>query len=101
MNELWNFYLGDSLELYDISPNSELKIVTLGHDLLNGEISTYVFPKGHWIAAKPKESSLFSFVSCVTCPGFTFDDWEEGNRQELLQKYPHLKDTILMFTKDK
>jgi predicted cupin superfamily sugar epimerase len=98
MNELWNFYLGGPLELFQISPEGELKSLILGHDLLSGQEVAYVFPKNHWIAAKPTKNTVFSFVSCITAPGFTFDDWEKGDRNTLLSKYPHLSKEIISLT---
>ncbi len=90
MTELWNFYLGCPLELYDLSPNGEVKRVLLGQDLTNGQELAYVFPKGNWIAARPGSDQMwdFSLVSCVTAPGFTFADWEKGDLNKLKKQYP-------------
>jgi uncharacterized protein len=100
MTELWNFYLGVSLELFEISPEGMLKKIILGPNILSGEKFAYVFPKNHWIAAKclSKKSSEFSLVSCITTPGFTFADWEKGERKTLLKKYPSLRDVIISLT---
>ena len=76
----------------------DLKKIILGNDIAAGQQLAYVFPKNHWIGAKPMEGFEFSFVSCVTCPGFTFADWEGGDRQKLSDEYPHLKKTITMLT---
>lgn len=98
MDELWNFYLGGPLELFDISPLGKFKKIILGHDLSAGHQLAHVFPKNHWIGAKPAQNVEFSFVSCVTCPGFTFADWEKGDRQVLVDRFPHLKNIIEMLT---
>lgn len=100
MSELWNFYLGGPLELFDISTSGELKKIILGNDILAGQQLAYVFPKDHWIGAKPVQDFEFSFVSCVTCPGFTFADWEKGDHQKLSNKYPHLQEIISMLTNE-
>ena len=100
MSELWNFYLGCPLELYDISPEGQFKKVILGDDILQGHELAYVFPKGHWIGAMPlhNQSYDFSFVSCITSPGFTFSDWEKGDRGVLIDLYPHLQEAIIKLT---
>ncbi len=98
MSELWNIYLGGPLELFDISPSGELKKTILGHDVAIGHKLAYVFAKNHWIGAKPIRGFEYSFVSCVTCPGFTFEDWEKGNRIELLKMYPSLSELIISLT---
>ena len=98
MNELWNFYLGGPLQLFQISPDGEFTTITLGANITAGQEVAHVFPKGHWIGAKPMEGSGFSLVSCITAPGFTFDDWEKGQRELLLKQFPHLEKTILILT---
>lgn len=98
MTEMWNFYLGESLELYDLSPTGNLKKIILGKDIFNGEQLTYVVPKGHWMAAKPSKDSSYCLVSCVTCPGFTFSDWEKGDREEMIKLYPSFKEIIIELT---
>jgi len=98
MNEMWNHYLGGSLELFDLSSTGDLKKVILGKNIYNNEHLSYVIPKGHWIAAKPSKNSSFSLASCVTCPGFTFADWQKGEREHLIRLYPKLQDLIIEFT---
>ena len=98
MSEMWNFYLGGPLELYDISPEGKLTKCILGHELEKGQQVAYIFPKGHWIGATPSMGSSFSFVSCVTAPGFKFSDWEVGSKTFLSQKHPHLINIINKLT---
>ena len=98
MTEMWNFYLGDSLELFDISPKGILQRTILGHNISKEEKLAYVFLKDHWIAAKPCKDSSFSLVSCVTSPGFTFSDWEKGDRQQMIKSYPSHKNIIIELT---
>lgn len=98
MNEMWNHYLGGSLELFDLSPEGPLKRIILGKNIFSGEQLSYIFPKGHWIGARPLIKSTFSLVSCVTCPGFTFLDWEKGERDKLVQKYPNFQQLIIDLT---
>lgn len=100
MAELWNFCIGAPLELYDISPDGKLKKTLLGNELTKGQEPAYVFPEGHWIAAKPltSQQDTFSFVSCITAPGFTFLDWERGEREKLLTLFPYLQEIIETLT---
>jgi len=97
MSELWNFYLGEPLELFNISPDGVFEKCILGHDILNGQKLAYVFPKNHWIGAKTVQNSSFALVSCVTAPGFTFSDWELGEKQSLCDKFPHLRKFLESF----
>jgi hypothetical protein len=48
--------------------------VTVGRDLVIGQVPQHVIPAGHWQAARPAglEEVL---VSCVVAPGFDFADF--------------------------
>ena len=98
MAEMWSFHLGSSLELYDLNEEGVLTTSILGNNILSGEKLAYVFPKNHWIAARPTNSSQFSFVNCMTSPGFTFKDWEKAERNDLIKKFPKHTDLIIEFT---
>ena len=98
MNEMWNFHLGGSLDLYTLSPQGKLSKIVMGNRLDLDEHVSYVIPKNHWIAAEPTEGSPYSLVSCVTCPGFTFLDWQKGKREHLIKLYPNLENLIIEFT---
>ncbi len=98
MTELWNFYLGHPLEIFQISPEGDFQQITLGKDVFSGQKFTHVVPKGYWIGAKPAKESDFSFVSCVTAPGFYQDDWEKANRNHLLRLCPTQSHIIELLT---
>ena len=46
------------------------------------------------------DKSSFSLIGCTVAPGFDFEDFEIGEREELISKFPKLKDLIKDFTKD-
>ena len=94
MTELWNFYHGDPIQLVDISPDGSVKKPILGSCNNKAWQPAYVFEPGHWIGAQLIEGSEFAFMSCITAPGFNFQDWEKGEAAELAHLYPHLKELI-------
>lgn len=98
MTELWNFYLGGPLDIFQISPEGDFQQITLGKDVFNAQKFTHVFPKGYWIGAKPGKGTDFSFVSCITAPGFYFDDWEKASKESLLKLCPQASKTIKLLT---
>jgi len=98
MTELWNFYLGDPLDIFQISPEGDFQQFTLGQNIFSSQKLTHVFPKGYWIGAKPTKGSTFSFVSCITSPGFYFDDWEKANRDNLLKICPQRSEIVKLLT---
>jgi hypothetical protein len=98
MNELWNFCIGSPIDLYIISPEGALSKITLGSDLSAWHNPMYVVQAGHWVGARARKNCDFSLATCVTAPGFTFKDWEKGERTDLMTRYPELKQTINMLT---
>ncbi len=96
--ELWSFYLGQPLEIFQISPEGAFQQIILGNDIFSVQKFTHIVPKGYWIGAKPARGSDFSFVSCVTAPGFHWDDWEKANRNDLLRICPAQSHIIELLT---
>jgi predicted cupin superfamily sugar epimerase len=96
-DEVWHFYAGSSLTLHMIAPDGTLSRVTLGPDL---PFQTVV-PAGHWFGATVDEDSpaCFALVGCTVAPGFTFDDFELGDRAQLLAQFPQHRDLIERLTR--
>ncbi len=98
-DEMWHFYLGGPLRLVMISPEGKLTEVLLGQNVAAGEYVQYVVPAGYWFGARPVDATAFSFVGCTVAPGFDFDDFELGDRAELLEDFPRHKETVLSYTR--
>jgi predicted cupin superfamily sugar epimerase len=96
-DELWFFHQGQPMEI-NIIEDSQLIIIQLGNDLENGEVPQAIIPAKGWFAASVKNATGYSLVSCTVAPGFDFLDFELANREDLVQQYPHLKNTIEKFT---
>jgi predicted cupin superfamily sugar epimerase len=97
-DEMWHFYLGGPMTLVQISPEGEMTKVILGQDLMAGQRVQYTVPAGCWFGGYPNPGTDYSFVGCTVSPGFEFQDFEMGNRNELLSLYPHAKDVIYDLT---
>ena len=50
------------------------------------------------MGALPAKGSDFSLVGCSTAPGFTFEDWEKGDRGNLLKQFPNAESVIKLLT---
>ena len=87
-DECWHFYNGDTLLIYMIHPDGELKIVPLGKDIEKEESFQYVVPAGCWFASRPAPKSEYCFVGCTVSPGFEFEDMDLANADELIKIYP-------------
>lgn len=93
-SEIWHFYSGAPLVLYDISEDLQtLEIVELGKDLN----FKYAVKANHWQAAST--TGEFSLVGCTVAPGFEFEDFallgESGDlATQTSKKYPNLTHLI-------
>lgn len=98
-DECWHFYTGGTLLIYVIDKKANLKIITLGNDVLKGETFQYVVPAGCWFASVPAPGTTFSFVGCTVAPGFDFDDFELAERNKLIEEYPQHAGVIEKLTR--
>lgn len=103
-DEMWHFYAGSPMIVHVIDPAGEYSSILLGGDLDAGQVLQAVVKAGCWFAseiARPQFSETrreaghpnfsdpkFSLVGCTVAPGFEFEDFEMGKRDELVRKYP-------------
>jgi uncharacterized protein len=93
-DEVWHFYLGQPLELLQISPDGQSTKIYLGKDIASGEKLQHVVPAGYWFGARLAEGSDFSLVGCTVAPGFDYTDFELANAEVLSRTFPMLKEEI-------
>jgi uncharacterized protein len=87
-DELWHFYAGDSLIIYEIETSGNLVTHVLGTDPeKNQQLFTYV-KAGSWFGAALPADSGFALVGCTVSPGFDYDDFEMADRETLAHQYP-------------
>ena len=89
-DEVWHFYGGSPLELLLLYPDGKGRTVTLGVNVLGGELAQFTVPKGVWQGAAPNSATArsFSFAGTQMSPGFDSGDFEIGYRDELVRRYP-------------
>ena len=97
-DELWFFHQGEALEIVFIK-EGVLNTIILGNNLENGEMVQATIPANTWFASRVKNLNGYSLVSCTVAPGFDFADFELAKREDLINEFPNLKETIEKFTK--
>ena len=93
-DEMWHFYAGQPLTIYEIENNGNLITHQLGSDLEKGETFQCVIKAGNWFGSRCEIANGFSLVGCTVSPGFDFADFELANRNELCQAFPALTDLV-------
>lgn len=93
-DELWHFYAGDGLIIYEIDQQGILKEHLLGNDP-DKKQSLFTFIKaGNWFASKPAVGSTYALVGCTVSPGFDFNDFELADKKQLIQTFPQHAELI-------
>ena len=98
-DEMWHFYLGDSITLSMISEEGILTTIEIGNDVLKGQSPQFVVPKDYWFAAKVQRPNSYSLVGCTVAPGFDFNDFELASCKELVDKFPQHIEIIKTLTR--
>lgn len=97
-DEMWHFYDGDTLSIYEIEANGNLITHKLGRNLQAGETFQCVIKAGNWFGSRCEVPDGFSLVGCTVAPGFDFRDFELANQQALIQQFPQHKELIISLT---
>lgn len=98
-DELWHFYAGDPLLIYEIGHNGRLIIHRLGNRPDKGESFHAVVSAGSWFASAPAPESDYALVGCTVAPGFDFADFELADRDTLACQYPEHAEVIRRLTR--
>src|SRR5207247_7746464 len=67
-DELWNFYLGDPIELLLLSPDGTDELIILGQDFLAGQQVQTVVRSGTWIGARLQPGGVYGVCVNTMAP---------------------------------
>ena len=98
-DEVFHFYLGDAVEMLQLFPGGEGRIVTLGRDLTAGQQPQLVVPQGVWQGSELVPGGRFALLGATMAPGFDFADYEAGQRDALVATYSAFADRIRRLTR--
>jgi len=98
-DEQWHFYDGGALLLAMITPDGTSREVRLGGNPTHGEQVQAVIPAGTWMGARLASHRGHALIGCTVAPGFEFQDFETGQRSDLLKKFPQHRKLILALTR--
>lgn len=86
-DEMWHFYAGTALQVYELLPDGEMRTHRLGADPRDTVFQATV-QGGNWFAAEVADPTSFALVGCTVAPGFEFSEFELADTRQLLNTYP-------------
>lgn len=98
-NEIWHFYMGDTVEMLNCYPDGSSDVIRLGTDIANGARPQHIVPPGVWQGSRLMDGGKYALMGCTMSPGFSASDFEEGQRGRLKFKYPTRGPLIELLTK--
>lgn len=100
MDEIFHFYAGSPVEMLQITESGASQLVTLGSNVMAGEVPQLVVPHGVWQGTRLKgdNPAAWALMGCTVAPGFEYDHFHIKSRTELNKLFPHLIEEIQRFT---
>lgn len=98
-DEIFHFYLGDPVEMLQLLPSGEAKVIRLGHDLARGEQVQVTVPGGVWQGTRLMGDGKVALLGCTVTPGFEYADYRGGTYAELAEKWPEQTERIRALTR--
>jgi predicted cupin superfamily sugar epimerase len=99
-DEIFHFYGGDAVEMIQIDTTGRLETFSMGNDLANGQFPQVVVPRGVWQGLRLVDGGQWALMGTTVAPGFEFEDFELGNRNQLANSFPQHRDSIVRFTRE-
>jgi len=99
-DEVWHFYAGATLVVHVIEEEGRYSEILLGDDPEQGEVWQAVVKAGCWFGSRVRDGKGFGLVGCTVAPGFDFEDFEMGKREELVRDYPQHRGVIERLTRE-
>ncbi len=93
-DEIWLFHEGEPLEVLMITHEGNIETKILGNRLDLDQEPQVTIAANVWFAARIIGEKGFTLVSCIVAPGFEFEDFVLGDKDELIKLFPNIKDEI-------
>ena len=93
-DEMFHFYLGDPVEMLQLSQGGTGEIIVMGQDIASGMRLQHVVPGGVWQGARLKSGGRFALMGTTMSPGFEYKDYTSGARDHLVRAYPGFAEVI-------
>jgi predicted cupin superfamily sugar epimerase len=83
-----------------IDSSGQYSSILLGSDTETGQVFQAVVQAGCWFASEVEDGRGWAMVGCTVAPGFEFEDFEMGKREELVALYRQHRGLIGRLTRE-
>src|SRR6202451_2740183 len=87
-DEGFHFYTGDTVEMLQLKADKTGEVILLRTDFASGMRPQIIVPGGVWQGSRLRAGGKFALLGNTMAPGFEYEDYEAGTRQELSALFP-------------
>lgn len=98
-DEVFHFYAGDAVQMLQLREGKGGVVVVIGNDLRSGQRPQVVVERGVWQGSRLVEGGRWALLGCTVSPGFEFEDYETGGREELCARWSEFAAEISRLTR--
>lgn len=98
-HEIFHFYMGDPVEMFQIDDQGSRKII-MGPDIMKGHQLQAFVPPSMWQGTRLLPGGKWALVGTNVFPGYEQRDFELAKRGEFLLTHPDLRNDILLYTRE-
>jgi len=93
-DEVWHYYEGDPIALYEFHSDGTARTVTLGRDISAGQVMQHTIKAGVIQGGEVAPGGSWSFFACTMTPGFIGTCFRGVRRAELSGRYEGYEEII-------
>ena len=93
-DEVWHYYEGDPVALYEFHKDGTARTIILGRDIAAGQVMQHTIMAGVIQAGEVAPGGEWSLFACTMSPGFTASCFRGVTKQELRGKYASYEEII-------
>jgi predicted cupin superfamily sugar epimerase len=98
-DEIYHFYVGDPVDLLLLREDGSSIFLQMGPNPLDNMRLQVAVPGGTWQGSRLRAGGKFALLGTTVAPGFAPDDYEHGLREDLIRRYPDVRDHIIALTR--
>ncbi len=98
-DEMFHHYMGDAVEQLQLEGDGSGRVVVMGADLAAGQRPQVAVRRGVWQGARLVEGGRWALLGCTVVPGFEYEDYQAGVREELVGRWPGWRGWIVGLTR--